>query len=157
MPLKHGVDASAYINTSGSFGSPAWSELDLFSDLTPNGGWDAAEINIRRSKVKYGAKTNLDIGFTGRMLCDSADANYLLLLAAWQSLTGTVDLLILDGPITTVGSFGYRAEFQITAGNQPQPTTDVLYREFAAVPYPTANIPKWAEVTAGPTVTFTDI
>ena len=156
MGLKQGIDASAYINV-GTYNAPTWSELDLFSNVTPNGGWDAAEINIRRSLVKYGAKTNLDLGFTGKMLCDDSDANYVLMRQSWMSLTSTVDLLILDGPVTTVGSFGYRAEFQITAGGQDQPTTDVLYRDFAAVPYPTANKPKWAEVVAGPSVTFTDI
>lgn len=148
MGLKHGIDASCYINI-GIYATPAWAELDLFSNVTPNGGWDAADILIRRSHVKYGAKTVIDISFTGKMLCDDSDSNYQLLIASWQDINGTVDLLVLDGPVEVSGSFGYRADFQITAGGQDQPVDDVLYRDFEAKPFPTTNKPQWITCTGG--------
>lgn len=156
MGLKAGIDASLYLNT-GSYGAPTWVEADLFSQVTPNGGWDKADILIRRSHVKYGAKTVIDLGFSGKMLCDDADPNYQLFLAAWKGLNATVDLLVLDGPLETSGSFGYRADFQITAGGQDQPVDDVLYRDFEAVPYPTANKPQWITCTGSGAFTSEDI
>lgn len=156
MALKHGIDCELLRNTA-TWGTPTWVELTGVANLTPNGGWDAAEIGIRRSRIKYGAKLRLDIGFSGRIICEDSDAGYTAFMTAFRSLTATMDLLILDGPITTVGSFGYRAEFQITAGAQDQPVDDVLYREFTAVPYPTTNLPQYAEVTTGPVTTLTTI
>ena len=156
MPLKHGIDCFLGRNTA-TWGSPTWVELTGVASLTPNGGWDAAEILIRRSRIKYGAKVTLDIGFSGRILCEDTDAGYTAFMTAFRSLTAVMDLLVLDGDIATIGAFGYRAEVQITAGAQDQSPGDVLYRDFTAVPYPTVNIPQYAEVTTGPVVTFTNI
>jgi hypothetical protein len=157
MGAKHGIDAALYRNTA-TWGTPTWSEVLPVAELTPGGGWDAAEIKTRQSRVKFGAKVMLDIGFTLRMLCDDADANYTAIMTAFQSLTATLDLLVLDGDITTVGSFGYRALFQVTAGDQPQPVDDVLYRTFKLVPYPdSTNRPQYASITSGPATTLTTI
>ena len=145
MP-KHGIDASIYLNT-GTHGAAVWVEADLFGDVTPAGGWDKADIVTRRSRVKMGAKVMLDLGFTGKMLCEDDDTTYVAFRDAWQSLTATVDLLVLDGPIDVAGSFGWRADYQITAGAQDQPTNDVLYRNFEAVVYPTENPPVWVTTT----------
>jgi hypothetical protein len=127
-------------------------------EVTPDGGWDIAEIMTRASRVKFGAKVNLNIGFTCRVLCDDGDAGYTALMTAFRSLTATVDLILLDGPTTTVGSFGFRGHFQVAEGGQPQPPDDVLYREFRLVPYPQATeTPQYAEVTTGPAITYTAV
>jgi hypothetical protein len=108
--------------------------------------------------VVFFAKVALQIGFTARILCDDADTGYTALMTAWRSLTATVDILVIDGPVTTVGSFGFRAHYQVAEGAQPQPTNDVLYREFNFVPYPQATeVPQYAEVTTGPAFTYTNI
>jgi hypothetical protein len=156
MAAKHGIDAFLGRNTA-TWGSPTWAELTGIGGLTPGGGWDAVDINVRRSRVKMGAKVKIDIGFTGHILCEDSDAGYVAFMAAWRSLTATIDLIVLDGDVATVGSFGFRAEYQITEGGQDQPTDNVLWRDFKAVPYPTVNAPQFAEVTAGPAITYTTI
>ena len=157
MASKHGIDAFFGRNT-GIWGTPVWSEIEIVADLTPGGGWEAAEIRTRESRVVLGAKVMIDIGFAARVRCDDADAGYTALMAAWRSLTADMDLLVLDGPTTTVGSFGFRGHFQVVSGGQPQPVNDILYREFEFRPYPHATErPQYAEVTTGPVLTFTNI
>ena len=157
MAAKHGIDAFLARNT-GTFASPTWVELTGVNEVTPNGGWDMAEIITRASRVKFGAKTLIDVGFTFRILCDDADTGYTALMTAFRSLTATIDLLLLDGPVTTLGSFGYRFIAQLGQGAQPQPPDDVLWREFTATPYPqSSDVPQFAEVTTGPVITYTAI
>lgn len=157
MAAKHGIDAFLGRNTA-TFGSPTWVELTCTVEVTPNGGWATADIKTRASRVMFGAKVGIDVGFTFRVLCDDSDAGYVALMTAYRSLTATVDLICLDGPTTTVGSFGYRFIAQISEGAQEQPPDDVLYRSFKAVPYPQAtDVPQYAEVTAGPAITYTSI
>lgn len=153
---KLGIEAVVYRNT-GSYGSPTWSEVTRISDFTPNEKWDVAEIMIRLARVKFGAKTTLDIGFTGKLLRDDDDANYLAFVDAARSPDDVVDLLILDGPNDVVGSIGVRADYQITDNTGSQNPGDVLYMDLNGVPYPTANSPSFAEVEAGPTITYTAI
>lgn len=157
MSAKHGIDAFLGRN-SATWGSPTWVEITGVADLTPGGGWETAEIRTRASRVIFAAKVAIDVGFSARILCDDADASYTALMTAWRSLTAIVDLICLDGDIATIGAFGFRAEFQVAEGGQPQPVNDVLYREFVMKPYPTSvNRPQFAEVTTGPAVTFTTI
>lgn len=157
MAAKHGIDCTLARNT-GTWGSPTWTELTCVVEVDPPPGWDTTEIKTRASRVKFGAKTMFGLEFTFRVLCDDSDTGYTALMTAFQSLTADVDLLLIDGPVTTVGSFGFRGHFQIAEGGQPQPPDDVLYRTFKAVPYPQATeVPQYAEVTAGPAFTYTSI
>ncbi len=153
---KLGIDSVFYRN-SASHGSPSWEACDGLSDFTPNENWTVADILIRRSRVKFGAKTELDIGFSGKLLKEPGDENYEAILDALRSPDGTLDLLILDGPIDVVGSVGIRADFQITTGTGSQNPGDVLYMDIAGVPYPTSNAPQYAEVGDGAVLAYTDI
>ena len=156
MAFKQGIDAFFARNT-GNWNTPTWSEIEIVADLTPEDGWDAAEIKTRQSPVKFGAKTMIGLGFTVRVLCDDTDAGYTAMLTAYRAKSATMDCVVLDGSNTTNGSFGQRAMFQVTGGSQPQPVDDVLYREFKFVPYPDpTNRPQFAEVVNG-TLTFTTI
>lgn len=157
MAAKHMIDAFLGRNTA-TWASPTWAELEGVADLTPGGGWETAEIRTRASRVIFYAKVAIEIGFTARILCDDADAGYTALMTAWRSLTADVDTLCIDGPTTTIGSFGFRGHFQVAEGSQAQPTNDVGYREFAFRPYPNSTEkPQFAEVTTGPAITFTNI
>lgn len=154
---KLGIEAVVYRNTSGDWNSPTWVACDLIQDFSPNEGWDVAEIVIRRSRVKMGAKTTLDISFTGKMLRDDSDSNYLAFLAAVRSPDATLDLLILDGDKGVAGSNGVRALYQITSNTGSQNPADVLYMDLAGHPYPNANAPEYASATGGGAITFTTI
>lgn len=156
MAFKPGIDCF-FARNSGNWNTPTWVEIEIVEELTPEDGWDTAEIKTRQSPVKFGVKTMLGMGFTVRVLCDDTDAGYTAMMVAYQSKIATMDCLVLDGPNTVNGSFGQRAMFQVSGGSQPQPVDAPLYREFKFVPYPDpVNRPQYAQVVNG-TLTFTTV
>lgn len=155
---KLGIDSAAYLN-NGNWDNPDWSELDFISDLTENTDWDSAEIVIRRSLAKQGAKTVVDVGVSCKMLREPENPDYQSILNALRT-RDTVDILILDGPIDEVGSEGVRFIAQVTKGGGSQNTSEALFRDIVFMPYPDADpahSPQWADVGAGPNLTFTPI
>ena len=95
---KLGIDASAYLNTAtlpAGWTTPTWAELDGISDLTESTKWDTAPIIIRRSLVKQGAKTVVDIGITCKILREPLNTLYVKILDAIRSRT-PVDMMFLD-------------------------------------------------------------
>jgi hypothetical protein len=72
------------------------------------------------------------------------------------ALATAVDLLILDGPRTTVGSRGIRAEFNLMAAGDDQGITSRLYRDLALNLNDSDNLPKWAKVVTGPTIQYAE-
>ncbi len=157
--VKLGVEAFAYLNTNvdgdniPDNDSPTWTEITGVSDFTPNETWDVAEIIERGSRVKKGAKTTLDIGFTGKIRKNENSATFVAIREALRSPDNYVDLLILDGPIDEVGSVGIRADYQITDGGGSQNPGDVLYTEFKGVPYPTDNDCSYVEIEVASVLT----
>jgi hypothetical protein len=160
-----GIDSVFYLNTNidgnnvPGWDSPTWSEVDAISDLQENTDWDVADIPIRRSLVKQGAKTMIDVGVSCKLLREPANAEYVILLNALRT-RDVVDILVLDGPKDEVGSSGFRYIAQVVKGGGSQNTGDALYRDIVFMPYPDADtdrIPQWADVGAGPVLTFTPI
>lgn len=156
--------ASARIGLAGTvnrntnnYATPTWTEITLVADVQENITWDQADASDRASRIKRFVKTMLDIGFTVRVRNDLTDAGYDALWTALFSPTSTLDLLILDGPTTEVGAQGVRADFQVMSGNQGQALADALFREFELRPSIDTNPPKYAEVTATDTITYTAI
>ena len=89
--MKLGVNATAHLNT-GTWESPTWSELGFIRDLTENITWTQAEIIKRGRKVRYGAKTTVDIGISANMYRESDNADYLTLLklnGGWKVVSKT--------------------------------------------------------------------
>jgi len=147
MP-RRGIDCVAYLNTS-TYGSPTWTECDFINDFTMNNADDSADANSRASAVKKFVKTMKDLSFSGTLLTPSAaNTAYDNIIAALNSST-VLDFMILNGPSTENGVRGWRADFQVTQGNQDQGTGVVLYDEIELKPYPSANPVKTVLVVSG--------
>ena len=161
--MRLGIDSCAYLNTAATPGTawttPTWAELDFISDLTENTDWDNAEIVIRRSLVKQGAKTVVDVGVQCKMLREPENPNYQIILNALRT-RDTVDILILDGSIDDVGASGIRYIAQITKGGGSQNTGDALWRDIVFLPYPDpdpTHAPQWADVEVAGAIVLTPI
>lgn len=152
---KLGIDASMYLNTATpppAWTTPTWAELDGISDLTENCNWDVADIVIRRSLVKQGAKTIVDVGVSCKILREPLNALYTQILTALRSRT-PVDVLILDASINSIGAEGVRYVAQVTQGGGSQGTGDALFRDLVFVPFPdgdATHVPQWANVSTTP-------
>ena len=149
-----GILAKLYRNT-GSYGSPTWVSIDLISDLSIKPAWKEGDATTRSSRAELMSKTTLAIPITGKVRVDLTDAGYLAIVALFLSDT-PADLLCLDGPSTTNGVTGFRADFHCSELGEEQNKDGVLFRDFKLVPGLGTNLPKSVAVSGAAPV-FTAI
>lgn len=145
--MSLGILSKVYRNT-GSYGSPTWTEVTLVSDVTVTPSWDKGDGSVRASRVKQSAKTQMGLEMSVKIRVDLTDAGYLAFLSGLHSDT-LLDLMILDGPSTTNGVQGYRADFGVFSGSEDQSMGAVLYRDFSIEPGVSSNPAKSVTVSAG--------
>lgn len=122
-----GINCKVYRNT-GSYGTPTWTAVDAFRDVTLRYSWDEVEAPSRASKIKSVLKALGDYHATGEIKCSYTDAGYLAITAALNSQTSNIDLLILNGTSSTNGAEGVRLDALITTGDEDQGIGNALYR-----------------------------
>lgn len=159
---KTGLNSKVYYNTASSskYATPTWTVIDHVRDATPNQAWDYADASIRGTRVKLYHPTAKEMTCQVTVRCDDVDAGYLALKAASEEGTA-LDMLVLDGPISTEGSRGFRAFLQVSESGQPQGAGDILYSTFDLKPGfgviddGTPAYPKIAVAGASSAVTYT--
>lgn len=153
--VKVGIKGQMLRNT-GTYGSPTWTAIALVRDVTPVRAWDMADASSRETRAKLYAKTMIDVGATAVVRADDVNTGYQALYDASNSPTSVVDLLILDGPLTTEGSAGVRAEFLVSETGAPQEAGGVIYSTFDLKPAWTSNgYPSSIDVGASSALTAT--
>jgi hypothetical protein len=156
---KLGINAVAYLNTAITWTTPTWAALDFISDLAEKSDWDHAEIIIRRSWVKQGAKTVIDVGITCKMLREPGNVLYEQILDALRS-RATVDMMFLDADLGTIGAEGIRYIAQVIKGGGTQNPNEALWRDIDFIPFPDGDPthpPSWADVSTAGAAVFTSI
>lgn len=143
-----GINCKLYRNT-GSYGSPTWTAIDLVSDATLTPTWDEADGSARVSYGKQTSKTLIGIEVSAKVRASLTDAGYLALLSALNSQSTLLDILVLDGPSTTNGVQGYRADFGVFGAPEDQAMGSVIYRDFTLKPGISDNLLKAVTVSAG--------
>lgn len=152
--VKPGIKGGVYRNT-GTYGSPTWTEITLVKDNSGQIVWDFHEAGARQTNVKLYAKGRVDIPHTLVVRADDADAGYGALADAAVSQTAVVDLLIIDGKITTEGARGVRGEWLVNISKDEQ-IDGVIYPSFEIKPTWSANgYPKSVVMGASSTPTLT--
>lgn len=151
--VKPAIKAVIYRNT-GTYASPTWTAMTLVRDVNISRPWDFASADVRATRVKLYAPTQMDFAVTVTMRCDDADAAYLAVDAA--AISGAaIEFLILDGPITTEGSRGVRSSFHISDTGQDQAIGNVLYKNYELkTAFSTDAVPK--SVVTGATSSLTE-
>lgn len=130
--VKPAVKAVTYRN-AGTYASPTWTALPLIMDENFGKPWDFADAFTRQSRVKMYGPTQVDFQITAKIRCDDVDAGYAALETAAVS-GATLDLLILDGPLTAEGARGARASFHVSHTGQDQAIGNNLYSEYEFKP-----------------------
>ncbi len=152
--IQPAVDAGFYRNT-GSYGTPTWTEVTIIRDVSDAGQkWDWADASSRQSRSKLFGKTQMDPSGTIAARADPADAGYQAIWTA--SVTTTpIDVMILDGDIATEGVKGKRMHAGFNIG-QDQSIGNIIYTEFEYKPmYHSDGFPKYVEMGASSTPTYT--
>ena len=131
--VKPGIKCVAYRNT-GTYGSPTWTALNLVSDANVGKGWEFGPADVRATRVKLYAPSQMDMNPTITMRCDDLDTGYKAISAASVS-AAVIDMLLLDGPIATEGTEGIRAHFHISDTGQDQgKSVGTVYKNFELKP-----------------------
>ena len=137
-----GYLAKLYRNT-GTYDAPTWEEIDLVRDVTVTLSADEVDLTTRASggfKQAGAGLKELTFEFEARWKGD--DTNLAALRDAY--LNGTsVELLALDGPVTTPGSQGPRTTCVITKFDRSEPLADAITVSITAKPTPSEHNPEW--------------
>lgn len=152
---KLGIDAVLAYN-SGTWSSPTWVPITCIGDCAVNPGWSEAGVITRASLVEMAEKTTAKVEVTGKILSTAGDTGYEKILKALVGKT-KLDMLILNGPIATEGSTGWRGYFQVFSGNEGQNPGDVVMPDISIKPTvpPDGNYLKFASVGSSGTLTYT--
>jgi len=156
--VKTGIGGRAYRNT-GTYGTPVWTAANIVRDATVTPPWDYGDASARFTRAKQYGKTQMDLGIQLVCRADDADAGYGAFVDAAVSPTTLLDMLILDGAITTEGCRGFRAHWLFSISGQPQAAGDVIYSTFDLKPGvdPGGNVPQSVVMGAASAPTFTPI
>jgi hypothetical protein len=156
MAEKLGILSKAYRNT-GTYGTPVWTEVTAFRDVTLNVDWDKVEAASRASRVKKQAKTQVAVAASGSIKVSDTDTGYI---AIWESMVGVtqnIDMMFLNGDSTTTGVRGFRFDALVTKGDEDQGIGNALYLGVEMDPDANGvNAVKYAVVASGAPV-FTSI
>lgn len=154
---KPGVKGGVYRNT-GTYGSPTWTEMLLVIEANPNIGWDFFEAGERSTLAKLYMKTRMDLGAAIKMRADDADAGFVAMVDAAIASGTKVDLLIINGKITTEGARGIRSEFLVNQTGEPQPIDGGVVTDFEIKPtYSSNGVPKTVVMGSGSAPTFASV
>jgi len=146
MTTVLGKDAKLYRN-SGDYENEVWVEVDNVKDLTltlekgeadvttrASGGWRETAATLKDGSVEFG------------MVYDPADANFTSFQTAFLT-DGQLELAIVDGDITTAGTQGLRASFEIFNFGQEQNLEEAVMVNVTIKPGRSAHAPEWMMVT----------
>lgn len=151
MPLA--ILAVLYFRSSGSYGSPNWTAVDIAENVAINPVWDEGTADSRQSRVHAFAKTMVGLELTFRIMKKPGNAAYEAIMNALVGDT-VIDWLVLDASKETVNARGWRFDGQVFNGSEDQALGNVLYEDVTVKPYPSDNAAKAVLVGAGPALTF---
>lgn len=145
MPAKLGLDAKLYRNT-GTYATPTWNEIPNVRDLTlsleageadvttrGNNGWRASVATLKDGSIEF------------EMVWDTADDDFAAIRDAFLNNT-SIELAVMDGPITQSGSQGLRATCMITGFSRNEALEEAITVSVTAKPTYAANPPTWMTV-----------
>jgi hypothetical protein len=145
MAIRLGMDAKVYRN-DGTWAVPTWVEITNVRDVTlnlesgeadvttrANSGWRATAATLKEASVEF------------EMVWDTADAGFTAIKDAFFNGTN-IDLAVMDGDITQMGTQGLRAEFSITSFSRSEPLEEAITVSVTAKPAYSENAPEWMVV-----------
>lgn len=143
MGVVRGKDFKLYRNTDDPYdSSPTWALVPNVKDLSRNLEKELADASIRGSSYKLQVTTQKNFSADFQMVYDSEDTDVQAFEDAFHD-DGTVEVLFLDGPITTIGSKGLRIQGEIGKFSVTENLADVGTVDVSIVPgYTPLNLPR---------------
>ena len=143
-----GLDAKLYYDAAG-VGVGTWTELTNVRDVTLNLEKSEADVTTRANNGWRAIAALLKDGSVEwEMVWDSDDAGFTAIKDAYFNGT-LIGLAIMDGVITTPGSQGLQANFEVMNFSRSEPLEDALKVNVTVKPgYSPSTPPAWVTVSA---------
>jgi hypothetical protein len=156
MAVTRGKDFYLYRNADSPYdNTPTWDQVVNVRDLTRNNTPALADASIRGSTFRMQVPTLLDMSIDFQMVYDPTDADQTAFENAYYT-NGLIEILDLDGPITTVGSKGIRMHAQVSKYQVNEALEDVGLIDVSLVPgYAPTNLPRRVNVAVSGSVVDT--
>lgn len=147
MAVVRGKDFKLYRNTDTPYDNdPTWAEVTNVRDLTRNREKALADASTRASSYRQQVPTLKDLSLDFQMVYDPDDTHLIAFEDAYEA-DELIELLILDGPISTVGSKGIRFMGEVSNFTTNEALEDVgLVDVTLVVGYAPDNLPRRVEV-----------
>lgn len=129
----------AYWNT-GTYGSPTWNQITGARDVSVSQTREVVEFDSRGHVVRTVAVTSLSIEVSIELLYERASGDIDALRTAFLN-RANLDVLLLDGQVTTSGSKGLRFTGLITEFTQNEPLSDAVTVSITMRPSESAEHP----------------
>ena len=138
-----GMNAKLYRQTGTSWAVPTFTEITEVQNINLNPDKTKVEGSTRASKWKWSKGALKDCSVEISMPKDDSSAFTRALLRSW--LRGTaVELLVMDGVITTAGSEGIRGEFEVFGKPRTEEIEGLQVITYSlSLTYGNANKPQW--------------
>lgn len=147
MSIKLGMDGKLYRNTA-TYETPTWAEMPNVKDVTLNLEKGEADVTTRANEGWRATAATLKEGSVEfEMAWDPVDAGFTAIKDAWFNGTA-IELAVMDGDITVVGTQGLRATFAVISFSRNEPLEEAMSVNVTVKPTYAANAPEWMEVTA---------
>jgi len=149
MAGKTGDEGVLYRNVGGTYEAPNWVEMSNVRDV--NLGLEKNRIDMT-TRANNGWRANKgglkDLSIETEIVWDPEDTHFDALLDSF--LNGTaLDLLVLDGPVTTSGSKGFRFQGEVFSFSRNEPRDDAMTASVTIAPtYSPDHPPELYEVSA---------
>ena len=147
MSVVLGKDAKLYFCAAGIGGTPTWTELTNVKNVTVNLQKGEADVTTRGNngwKASVGTLKEGSIEF--EMVWDTEDAGFTALQQAYFGNT-TIEFLVLDGDVTTVGSQGLRATMSVMSFSRNEALEEAITVSVTLKPAYSDHAPEWYTVS----------
>ena len=145
MSAKAGMQAKLYRNTA-TYATPTWALVPNVKDLTLNLEKGQADVTTRANNGwKASIGTLKDGGIEFEMVWDTADEGFTAIRDAYLN-DAALELAVMDGDITAVGSQGLRASFVVTNFSRKEPLEEGISVSVTLKVAYSENAPEWMTV-----------
>lgn len=143
MAGKRGKDFKLYLNSDSPYDdTPTWVEVKNVKDLSRTLEKALADASTRANSYRMQVGTLKELTVEFNMVYDPSDTNQEILNDAFHG-DDNVEVLILDGSISTAGSKGIRFMAQVTKFGTDENLEEMGMVPVALVPgYVTDNLPR---------------
>lgn len=129
---KTGRECKLYYNAN-TYASPSWVEIARAKDVALSLGKNTTEVVSRATNWSktLGTTRTMSLNFGYDYKQGANDAVWTALFTSYNANSG-IELAVLDGAVTTVGTDGFRAYFEVTEMEWTQSQDDQVTYDITA-------------------------